>query len=202
MPLTPQQIITHIAYDPAGVERLATRNLTDMIEIVEPDATWPQQFEQLKQRISEALGDTALAITHVGSTSVPGLPAKNMLDIDLTVRDVRAEDTYARQLESLGFIFLLRETWHEHRLFGRGRDPTAVNLHVFGPDCPETERHRIFKEWLTSNSADRERYAAAKKAAARESREKGESMMAYTDRKDEVVAEILNNAFRALGYVD
>ncbi|KAG8417400.1 hypothetical protein J3458_004909 [Metarhizium acridum] len=202
MPLTPQQIVTRIEEDPNGVERIATRKLANILEIVEPDPTWPQQFEQLKARIKDALGDTALAVAHTGSTSVPGLPAKNIIDIDLTVRDIGDEDSYVPQLESAGFVFLLRERWHEHRLFGMGWDPTPVNLHVFGPDCPEVERHRIFKEWLTGNAGDRERYAEIKRVSARESREKGESMMEYTARKEKVVLEILDNAFRALGYID
>ncbi|OAQ58596.1 GrpB domain-containing protein [Pochonia chlamydosporia 170] len=203
MPLTPQQIITRIEYDPNGLERIASRNLTKVLEIVEPDPTWPQQFEQLKTRIKNALGDTALAIAHAGSTSVPDLPAKNIIDIDLTVKDILDEDSYVGPLEAAGFMFLFRERgWHEHRFFGLGRDPTPVNLHVFGPDCPEVERHRIFREWLTNNPGDRERYAEIKRVSARESRERGESVMDYNNRKEKVLQEILDNAFRALGYIE
>lgn len=203
MPLTPQQIVTRTEEDPSGIERIATRKLSNILQIVEPDPTWPQQFERLKARIMDALGDTALAIAHTGSTSVPGLPAKNIIDIDLTVRDIGDEDSYVPQLESAGFVFLLRERpWHEHRLFGMGWDPTPVNLHVFGPDCPEVERHRIFREWLTENAGDRERYAEIKRVSARESSDKGESMMEYNARKEKVLREILDNAFRALGYIE
>lgn len=203
MPLTPKQIMTRVEYNAAGLERIATRNLTNVLEIVEPDPTWPQQFEQIKARIKNALGDTAVNIAHVGSTSVPGLAAKNIIDIDLTVKDILDEDSYVGPLESAGFMFLLRERpWHEHRFFGLGREPTPVNLHVWGPDCPEAERHRIFREWLVNNPADRQKYAEVKRAAVKETREKGEAVMAYTDRKDAVVEEILNKAFRALGYIE
>ncbi|OAA35287.1 GrpB domain protein [Metarhizium rileyi] len=203
MPLTPEQIVTRLECDDTGIERIATRELENILEIVDPDPTWPQQFEQLKARIKNALGDTALAVAHSGSTSVPGLPAKNIIDIDLTVKDIVDEDSYVGPLEAAGFVFLLRErAWHEHRFFGMGRNPTPVNLHVFGPDCPEVEKHRIFRDWLTKSPEDRERYVEAKRASARESTEKGESMTYYNTRKEKVLQEILDNAFRALGYIE
>ncbi|KHN96119.1 GrpB domain protein [Metarhizium album ARSEF 1941] len=203
MPLTPEQIVARVEEDPDGVEWIGTRKLANILEIVEPDPSWPRQFEQLRARIKNALGGTALAIAHTGSTSVPGLPAKNIIDIDLTVKDVGDEDSYVPQLESAGFTFLLREKpWHGHRLFGMGWDPTPVNLHVFGPDCPEVERHRIFREWLVKNARDRERYAETKRESAAESRRRGESMMEYNTRKEKVLREILDNAFRALGYIE
>ncbi|KAK2608598.1 hypothetical protein QQS21_002824 [Conoideocrella luteorostrata] len=203
MPLTPAQIVHRIEYDPHGVERLATRNLTRVIEIVEPDPTWPEQFQEVKARIKAALGDTALAISHVGSTSVTDLPAKAIIDIDLTVGDILDEDSYVGPLQSAGFIFLFRERgWHQHRFFGLDREPTPVNLHVFGPDCPEVERHRIFREWLVDHPEERERYAEIKRISAMQSREAGETVMDYNNRKEKVLQEILDNAFRALGYIE
>lgn len=203
MPVAPEQIVAYIQEDPNAVERIATRNLPDAIRIVDPDPTWPQQFQHIRARIQAALGDTALAIAHTGSTSVPDLPAKPIIDIDLTVQDIHDEASYVGPLESIGFTFLLREPkWHEHRFFGRGRDPVPVNLHVFGPDCPEVERHRIFREWLVLHPEARARYAEVKRVSAAQSREAGESTIGYNARKQKVLRDILDEAFRALGYIE
>lgn len=134
---------------------------------------------------------------------MPGLPAKDLIDIDLTLRDCTDESTYVRSLENVGFMFLLREPhWHQHRLFIEDW-PGAyhVNLHVWGPDCPEVARHCIFRDWLRKTPADRDLYAGVKREAAELSTAAGETMMQYTGRKEKVIHEILDRAFRDLGYI-
>jgi GrpB-like predicted nucleotidyltransferase (UPF0157 family) len=138
------------------------------IEVVEPDPAWPAQFDLLAARLRAALGDRALAVEHVGSTSVPGLAAKAIIDIDVTVPDPRDEPAYVPDLEAAGFRLRMREPgWHEHRLVVHN-DPRA-NIHVFGPDCPEVIRHRMLRDWLTEHPDDRDRYAAAKRESAEQS---------------------------------
>ena len=78
----------------------------------------------------------------------------------------------------------------------------AVNLHVFGEDCPEVEKHRIFREWLVKSQGDLEVYARVKRECAGASEGLGESMQEYTVRKDECVKGILGRAYRDLGWVD
>jgi len=105
------------------------------IVIVEPDAAWPAEFAIAADRVRSLLGDTALRIEHVGSTSVPGLPAKPIIDIDLHVADTAAEDAYVPVLEKEGYRLVLREPWwNGHRMLvgPNGR----VNLHVFPADAP------------------------------------------------------------------
>lgn len=197
---TPEEIIKEYHDDPALVERVAHRNTPSKIEIVPPNPAWPQTFAGLKTLIVDALGPTAIAVEHVGSTSVPGLPAKDIIDIDLIVPDSTDESSYVARLESAGFHFLLREpAWHQHRFFCR-YEP-AANLHVFGPEAVEPVRHRIFRDWLLSHPDDREVYAETKRGAMRESVQLGEDMMQYTARKDAVVRGILQKAFRSLGYI-
>lgn len=148
--------------------------------------------------ITEALGDSALAVEHVGSTSVPGLLAKPVIDIDLTVADSRDEQAYVLALERRGFVLVIREPWwYEHRCLRR--EEPGCNLHVFSPECAETERHRIFRDWLRCHPEDRSLYAAAKTAAAAETRASGGHTMDYNARKEFVVREIYDRAFRALG---
>lgn len=170
------------------------------IRIVEYDEGWPGDFERMAQRIREALGARVLELHHVGSTSVPGLPAKPIIDIDLVVDDPAAEDSYVPALEAVGFVHWLREPWwHEHRLL-KYDDPTT-NLHAFGPDCPEVVRHTMFRQWLIDRPEELARYAEAKRAAAAEinARKGGGTAMDYNLVKEPVVRDIYDRMFRAHG---
>lgn len=163
------------------------------IEIVDPDAAWPEIFEMLRSRIVGALGDRVLAIEHVGSTSVPGLAAKPIIDIDLTVADTDDEDAYVPALETLGFVLRVREPWWLGHRCLVSAEP-AANLHVWPPDSPEAARHRIFRDRLRADEADRERYAAVKREVAAHG-----LMSEYNARKEGVIREIYARAFAAAG---
>src|SRR5262249_29794247 len=135
------------------------------IAIVDYDAEWPQWFAREAERIRAGLGERALRLEHAGSTSVPGLPAKPVLDIVLAVADSAREEDYAPALERAGYRLKFREPeWYEHRLFN-GPD-TAVNLHVFSQGCVEIEKMLRFRDWLRANADDRELYARAKRELA------------------------------------
>ena len=201
---TVEQILAPYDFKPELVERIASRTTHPPITIIEPSPEWPQRFDEVKVRIQKAIGAVVLVIAHTGSTSVPGLPAKDVIDVDLTLKDATDEASYVKPLEEAGFRFLLREPyWHQHRFFVEDW-PNAyhVNLHVWNPDSPEAARHRIFRDWLRKTPADRELYAKAKRQAAEQSAFAGDSMMDYTQRKDEAIQEILNRAFRDLGYTE
>ncbi|KAF2655303.1 UPF0157-domain-containing protein [Lophiostoma macrostomum CBS 122681] len=206
MPLSPEDIVKHYPVDESTVERIAHRKSRPKLFIVEPNPAWPQRFLETKARIEAALGWTVVAIRHVGSTSVPNLPAKDIIDIDLVVKDIKNEGAYVESLEGLDFRFLLREPgWHNHRFFvDEGDRPGAyhINLHVFGPDCAEVEKHRIFREWLIKSPADLQLYATVKRECAAAAEAAGESMQEYTVRKDKVIEEIIDRAFRDLEYIE
>jgi len=105
---------------------------TGWVVLVEPDPAWPEHYAQQRDLIRAALGPVAVQVEHVGSTAVPDLAAKPIIDIVLVVADPADEGAYLPGLEAAGFEFWLREpAWHLHRLLKR-QDP-AVNLHVFGP---------------------------------------------------------------------
>ncbi|KAE8341709.1 hypothetical protein BDV24DRAFT_151087 [Aspergillus arachidicola] len=185
---------------PGVVEIISTRP-QKLIEIVEPDPTWPESFVIIARRIADALGNRLLSIEHVGSTSVPGLPAKAVIDVDVVVADPTAEDSYVPALEAAGFQFLLREPgWYEHRLFGLN-EPYA-NIHVFGPNSAEHVRHRLFRDWLRNHEDDRQRYVDTKRQAAAASRLAGETVNEYNERKQSVIHEILQKAFKEHGYLN
>ncbi len=138
----------------------------------------------------EALGDAALEIHHVGSTSVPGLAAKPLIDVDLVVADTTDEDAYVPPLEVLGYELRVREPdWFEHRML-RGFDP-PVNLHVFPQGCEEVERMLLFRDWLRSHPEDREVYERTKRELAAQ---EWKYVQNYADAKGAVVAEIMARA--------
>lgn len=205
MPLTPEDIVRLAIDDGSSTEQVSQLKSRRKLIIVEPDPAWPQRFLETKAQIAAALGSTAVAILHIGSTSVANLPAKNMIDIDLVVKDVKDEGSYVEALEGLGFLFIFREpAWYQHRYFvDDGNRPGAypVNLHVFGPECPEVERHQIFRNWLSMTPEDVQLYATIKRECAAASEAAGESMTEYTMRKAKTVREILDRAFRDLGYI-
>ena len=205
MPLSPEDIVRDYVDDGNSVERVRHRKSKVKIAIVESNPAWRQRFLETKARIEGALDSTALAVHHSGSTSIPGLPAKDLIDIDLVVKDIKDEASHVEALENLGFLFLFREpAWHQHRYFvDEGDRPGSypINLHVFGPDCPEVERHRIFREWLLKSPEDLQLYAKVKRECAIASDAAGESMQEYNYRKEKTIREILNRAFRDLSYI-
>jgi GrpB-like predicted nucleotidyltransferase (UPF0157 family) len=160
------------------------------IEIHEYDPRWPALYAREEERVRSILGDRVLRIAHVGSTSVPGLPAKPVVDIVLEVADSADEAGYARDLEAGGYPLAIREPdWYEHRLF-KGPD-TNVNVHVFGAGCEELDRMIRFRDHLRASETDRELYAQAKRdLAARD----WSYVQQYADAKTAIVREILARA--------
>lgn len=192
-----RDITTFVNSDLSGVETLATRPRRP-IEIVEPDPAWPAAFEAVAAKIRSALGEHALDVEHVGSTSVQGLPAKPIIDIDLIVADSTDEATYAPALQAAGFTFLFRERrWYEHRFFTL--DAPVTNLHVWGPAAPEPARHAMFRDWLRDHADDRESYAKVKREAAEASERGGETVHQYNARKEGLIREILGRIFDTTG---
>ncbi|THF85023.1 GrpB family protein [Deinococcus sp. KSM4-11] len=139
--------------------------LTGPIEVVPYDPQWPALYGREARRLRDLLGGRVLALEHVGSTAVPGLHAKPIIDLDLTVADSADEAAYVPTLEAAGYHLTIREPeWLEHRMF-KGPD-TDINLHVWSPGSPEAIRHVIFRDWLRTHPADRAAYAALKRDLA------------------------------------
>ncbi len=161
------------------------------IELVDYDEAWPTRFEREARRIRAALGVRALLVEHAGSTSVPGLVAKPIIDIVLAVPDSAKEDDYVPALEVERYELRIREPdWYEHRVLKKS-DP-SVNLHVFSAGCEEIDRMLAFRDHLRASEADRELYERTKRElAARE----WAYVQDYADAKSEIVEEIVSRAF-------
>jgi GrpB-like predicted nucleotidyltransferase (UPF0157 family) len=181
-PLTGEQIRAHT------VGQL--NPLSGRIAIVDYDPRWPELFGREADRIRSVLGNRALRIEHTGSTSVPGLAAKPVIDVLMVVKDSADEAAYALALEAAGYVLRIREpNWHEHRMF-KGPD-TDINLHVFSPGCPEIDRMLMFRDWLRSNAGDRDLYARTKLALAEQ---EWKYVQNYADAKTAVIEEIMARA--------
>lgn len=127
------------------------------------------------------------------------MPAKDVIDIDICIRDPTDEASYVPALEAAGLQFLTREPhWYEHRFFCC--DEPVANVHVFGPGCPELLRHRIFRDWIIKNAEDRALYRQTKLDAMEETRRTGGKIMDYNKRKEAVIRDILGRALRDAGY--
>lgn len=198
-PLSPPQANSAQQSEEQSDERLravtigALQPLTARIVIADYDAAWPRMFAAESAKIREALGERALLLEHVGSTSVHGLPAKPLIDILLVVADTTDEAAYVPTLEAAGYTLRIREPdWYQHRMF-KGAMP-EVNLHVFNPDCEESARMLLMRDWLRANPADHDLYAGTKRElAARE----WKYMQNYADAKSDIVREILARAIAA-----
>ncbi|MEP9365129.1 GrpB family protein [Nocardioides sp. CN2-186] len=163
------------------------------VEVVAPDPAWPAAYAVVRDRVVDALGDRVVSIEHVGSTSVPGLWAKPVIDLDLTVADSGDEHAWLPDLEAAGFVLRVREPeWEEHRCL-RGQDPES-NLHVFSPGAREPQRHLVFRDWLRAHPDDRDRYASVKRAVA--ARGHTDAML-YNNEKAWVVYDLYEKAFTA-----
>jgi GrpB-like predicted nucleotidyltransferase (UPF0157 family) len=179
---------------PTVAERLGAvtvgepQRLSGSVTLVDYDPEWPRAFAREEERIRAALGERALRVEHTGSTSVPGLAAKPIIDIVLVVRDSADEAAYVPALEAAGYVLRIREPdWHEHRLL----KDTSVNLHVFSEGSVEVERMLLFRDWLRRNLADRELYERTKRELAGK---EWQFVQEYADAKSAVVEQIIERA--------
>jgi GrpB-like predicted nucleotidyltransferase (UPF0157 family) len=163
------------------------------ITLAEYDPDWPRLFAREADRIRTVLGDTALRIEHVGSTSVPGLAAKPIIDILLAVPDSADEPSYVPSMEAAGYVLRIREPdWFGHRLF-KGPD-TDINLHGFSVGSAEIDRMLRFRDWLRATDADRDYYAQVKRELAQRT---WRHVQHYADAKSAVIHEIMERATAA-----
>lgn len=156
-------------------------------EIVDYDPAWPRRFDELAARIRVVLGEQLLDVQHVGSTSVPGLAAKPVIDIACTVADAEDEQAFVPQLGSLGLVL-------RARLPGRRFLRTAakdVHVHVLTSGHPQLAEYQLLREQLLRSAEDRELYAATKRRLAERP---WSDMTEYSAAKSEVLAQVLSRA--------
>ena len=159
----------------------------DPIEIVPYDEKWPHLYAGWRERLVLALGPTARRIEHVGSTAVPDLPAKPIIDIQVSVDDVNDEARFVPPIEALGIQLRNRDL--EHRFFRPFSGlPRGVQLHVCGMGSEWERLHLLFRDYLRADAAARETYTTAKMSAASQWRD---DRVAYNEAKDGQIRELM-----------
>jgi GrpB-like predicted nucleotidyltransferase (UPF0157 family) len=152
--------------------------------VIEPySSTWTSTFEEHRRCIETVLGATARRVDHIGSTAVPGLAAKPIIDIQVSVLDVEQESSYLEPLVAAGYRLRVREPGH--RMF-RTAD-LAVHVHVCGAGSEWERRHLLLRDWLRESAEDREAYAALK---AELQTQDWETMNHYADAKATLISEM------------
>lgn len=132
------------------------------VEIVDYDLSWPRAFAEHRRRILDAIGETARTVEHIGSSAVPGLAAKPVVDIMVTVDDPDDEAAHVGPLERAGYVLRVREA--DHRML---RTPERdVHVHIWRAGSDDEERHLVFRDHLRSDPADRDAYEALKRSLA------------------------------------
>jgi GrpB-like predicted nucleotidyltransferase (UPF0157 family) len=185
-----------VGFTPKTLEVVA-RRADPEVEIRAYQESWPKTFTQVAARIESALGSSALKLEHVGSTSVPSLAAKPIIDTLLLVSDPSDEGAYIPQLENLGFTLLFRQPkWHGHRfLFIDGQD-AEVNVHIHREGCKIAADFLTFRDFLRDNAWAREEYAEAKRKAADTSNQEKGGRLRYQREKADVLERLKATAFQ------
>ena len=158
--------------------------------LVAYDQTWANRFEHHREVIERELGELLLQIHHIGSTAVPGLSAKPIVDILAVVADSANESSYVPLLEAAGYRLRVREpNFEEHRMFqSLAKD---VHLHVFSSGSAEIARYLVFRDRLRTSSTDRRRYERVKQElASRDWQDRND----YAAAKSEIVEGIIHAA--------
>lgn len=169
-----------------------SERVNDTIRVLAYDRSWPDRFEQWRRALTACLALTARRIEHIGSTSVPGLPAKPIIDVQVSVVDLQDEAQYVPPLERAGLQLRSRDDLH--RYFRPFADrPRDVHVHVCAVDSAWERDHLLFRDYLRAHPQAHQTYATAKRKAARAWSDDG---IAYTDAKSSVILNILDQAQR------
>ena len=171
---------------PAGTER----SESEPVEIVQYDSAWASQFQRWRDRLAASLGDAATRVEHVGSTSVPGLAAKPVVDISITVADPEQESSYVPPIEALGLQLRSRDDFHRFFRPFAGR-PRDVQVHVSATHSDWERRHLLFRDYLRAHEDARNAYLVAKLDAAERWRD---DRIAYADAKTLVINRLMDEA--------
>lgn len=161
------------------------------IVVVEYDPGWPGNFGDRSRALREALGPVARRIDHVGSTAVPGIAAKPVIDIQLSVQDLAPEEAYRTPLERLGYRLLLDNPDRSKRFFDGPADGPATHLHVRRVGSFDEQLNLLFRDYLRTHPADAREYARVKRELAGRFRD---DRPGYVRAKEPTVWAVLRSA--------
>lgn len=151
--------------------------------LVDHDPAWAEAYAVHEARVRAALGDVAVSVEHIGSTSVPGLAAKPIIDVLVTVPDLTAEEDYLDQLIAAGYVLRVREPGH--RLVRT--EERDANVHLLEPDDPAADAYLLLRDHLRVTPADRDLYETTKRELTTRT---WTDTNAYADAKTDVIEAI------------
>lgn len=176
-----------VGYTSKTLEVVARRADPD-VKIFDYQESWPKTFTRVAASMQTALGPKAVKLEHVGSTSVPGLAAKPIVDVLLEVSDPSDEGSYLPELESLGFTLLFRQPkWHGHRFLYVDERDAEINVHIHRQGCQIAADFLTFRNFLRDHEGARNEYTAAKRKAAETSNGEKGGRLRYQKEKADVL---------------
>jgi GrpB-like predicted nucleotidyltransferase (UPF0157 family) len=164
------------------------------VEVVPYRDEWPEQFEAEAESLRQIFGKHVVAIFHFGSTAIPGVSAKPIIDILMTVDDIKTADEFSAKLAALGYVAVGEYGITGRRFFFKGsNDSRSHHLHIYGHDNPHVLRHIAFRDFLRTHPVTARRYAQLKEQLAHEF---PEDMDGYISGKNDFVKEQERKALR------
>lgn len=167
------------------------RSVADPIEITEYRTDWPATFSEWRERLCRALGPAALRIDHIGSTAVPGLPAKPVVDIQVSVEEIENDASYVPAVESTGVALRSREPGHRY-FRPAGDRPRTVQVHVCASGSDWERDHLLFRDYLRAHPEAVGAYARVKRELAARYRD---DRIAYNEAKTGFILEAMDAAY-------
>ncbi len=144
----------------------ASTSQSGPVEVVDYDQQWPARFEAYAEDLRRALGTVAVRVDHIGSTAVPGLAAKPVIDVQVSVADVAALDLYKPGMETIGMLHRPHPEEREEREFFRPPGRRVVHVHVVRSGSPEERRHLLHRDYLRAHPAAAREYGELKRRLA------------------------------------
>jgi GrpB-like predicted nucleotidyltransferase (UPF0157 family) len=174
-----------LAHRPPRIDQQRT------IEIVSYDPTWPRLFRELGATLRGALGDVAVRIDHIGSTSVPGMAAKPIIDVQISVRSFQPLEAFKQPLERLGYVYRADNTERTKRYFREPRGSRRTHIHVRPAGSFSEQWALLFRDYLRTQPEVVAEYIALKRRLAAQFPHNG---AAYTDAKGPFLWEVIRRA--------
>jgi GrpB-like predicted nucleotidyltransferase (UPF0157 family) len=166
--------------------------LDPAIVVVPYDSEWVAQFEREAAALRDALSEVLVRVEHVGSTAVPGLPAKPIIDIQVSVGNIRERESFVLPLERLGYLFAPDPDSPDYHFFGKPRErPRRYHVHLCAAGSGEEIRHLVVRDFLCSHSEEAGRYAEFKRDLARRSHH---DRLAYIEGKEPFMGDLERRA--------
>lgn len=157
------------------------------MEVVPYNPDWIKEFEAEKSKINAIMEKEIIAIHHIGSTSIPGIYAKPVIDLLIAIKDINAIDKYDSQMKALGYLPKGENGIEGRRFYLKGEYDRTHHVHVFQVNSSEIERHLIFRDYMIAHPQEAKAYEELKRGLAEKYRYDNEG---YCTGKNDFIQDI------------